>query len=142
MLDLSTLKKIGAVERFGIDESVFLQGEKGDSMYIVLQGSIAVIVNSEFDGTENQLAVLKSGDFFGEMSLIQDEVRMASVRTLENAALFKIGKDKFEEFISKEPKMIHSMLQMLSKRIIKVEHLIDEKCKSEKCKDDEVYYDE
>lgn len=127
MIDLSTLKKIGVVERFGTDESIFLQGENGDSMYIVLQGSVEVVINSEFDGAENQVAVLTSGDFFGEMSLIQEEVRMATIRTLENAALFKIKKDKFEDFISKEPKMIDSMLRMLSKRIIKVESLIENK---------------
>jgi len=79
------------------DVDVVSQGQVGDSFYFVLSGSQKVLDNSQ-DPPE-LLAVLEGGDFFGEMSIIRDARRNATVRTLSASVLFKLPGDLFLEFV-------------------------------------------
>jgi CRP/FNR family cyclic AMP-dependent transcriptional regulator len=69
-------------------------GDATDSLYIVLSGRLKVMM-SDSDGKEVILAILGPGEFFGEMGLIDDEPRSASVVTLEACELLSISKRDF-----------------------------------------------
>jgi len=77
-------------------EAVFRQGDAGDSFFMVRSGEAGVYV---FDGKEqNQIAVLKAGDYFGENALLRDEPRTATVMAeKKNLTLFRVQKSSFEE---------------------------------------------
>ena len=63
-------------------------GEQGHCLYVVLEGLVQVTVDA--DGREVELARLGTGDFFGEVSLVDDGPRSASVRVVEACVLLRI----------------------------------------------------
>ena len=75
-------------------ESIFHQGDQGDSLYIVAEGEVELLVEAE-DGPK-QLAVLGPGEFFGEMALLTGEARSASARSIGRSDLVKLSKDAME----------------------------------------------
>ncbi len=77
---------------------VFLvtQGEIGDALYIVRDGFVQVVRELE-DGSKRVLAYLRSGEYFGEMALLESDVRYASVLTAGKCELIKIKKVDFLE---------------------------------------------
>jgi CRP-like cAMP-binding protein/glyoxylase-like metal-dependent hydrolase (beta-lactamase superfamily II) len=79
------------------DRDVVSQGQNGDAFYFVLAGSQQVLDTSGKEST--LLAVLEGGDFFGEMSIIRDAKRNATVRTLSASVLFKLPGDVFLDFV-------------------------------------------
>jgi len=76
---------------------VIRQGGKGDSFYFILSGSGEVLDKSR--KKEQRVALLEAGDFFGEMSIIRETNRNATVRTLSSCILFQLPGDLFLEFV-------------------------------------------
>lgn len=69
---------------------IFREGEQAQCMYVVLQGDMEVLKKSK-NGTDARVAVLGPGDWFGEMSLIDIQVRSASVLSVSPARLVEIS---------------------------------------------------
>jgi CRP-like cAMP-binding protein/Fe-S-cluster-containing hydrogenase component 2 len=78
------------------------QGEPGDSLYIVRDGFVQVVRERE-DGTTRVLHYLRSGEYFGEMALLETGVRWASVLTAGKCELIKIGRDDFLDLCRRYP---------------------------------------
>lgn len=79
-------------------EIIFRKGDIGDFLYIIVEGKIEVIENH--NGEEVQIAVLGKGEFFGEMALMQQKKRTATVRCLEDAELIAIRKKDFNVLVT------------------------------------------
>ncbi len=73
---------------YGVDECIVKQDEPGDCMYVLVDGSARVVHRRA--GKEIELAVLKVGDFFGEIALVDSGPRSADVETLTPCTLFRI----------------------------------------------------
>ncbi|MDR1894034.1 MAG: cyclic nucleotide-binding domain-containing protein [Spirochaetales bacterium] len=97
------------------DTMVFSESQPGKELYIIQKGSIKIskIVNQN----EVLLAVLKSGDIFGEMSLLENQPRSASAIANEDSVLMAINLDNFQRMVSSQPQMIVRLTQLLSERI-------------------------
>lgn len=65
---------------------IFRQGYPADDAYIVHEGEVEIF-NEESDGLEKQLAILKSGEMFGEMGILDDAPRNASARAHTDCVL-------------------------------------------------------
>jgi CRP/FNR family transcriptional regulator len=96
-------------------EYVVRQGETGDCMYLVLTGELEVVRRS--GGREFVLAILGEGDFFGEMALVEQDVRSASVRAVGRAVLLKLDKETFLERVQQDPMLAYQLLVQMSKRL-------------------------
>jgi CRP-like cAMP-binding protein len=96
-------------------EAIVRQGEVGNSMYVVQAGEVEVLRETE-DG-EVRLAVLGAGDFFGEMSIFEREVRSATVRARGEAQVLTVDKRTLLKRIKKDPFLAVSILQTMSNRI-------------------------
>ena len=96
-------------------ELVIRQGEVGDCMYVIQEGQVEVFTHE--GDKEVQLAVLKEGDFFGEMALIDREVRTASVRARGLVRLITIDKKNFLRNIHEDPAIALRLAEVLSRRI-------------------------
>jgi CRP-like cAMP-binding protein len=83
----------GTLEYFDQNQKVFEQGDAGDSLYLILRGTVQV----EIHGTA--IKHLNQGSFFGEIALIADIPRTATIVTLEPCAFFKISADSFWEIL-------------------------------------------
>ena len=70
-------------------EKIFEQGQPGNNFYVVASGKLEVIVNSR------QVAQLKPGDSFGEMALIHDTLRTATIQTLDKSSLWGLDRKTF-----------------------------------------------
>lgn len=74
---------------FLVDDTVIGQGDHGNALYVIVRGQVGVY-NQNDQGGEEQIAVLESGDFFGETALLGDSVRTATVRALMECTLLRI----------------------------------------------------
>lgn len=96
-------------------EAIVRQGEVGNSMYVVQAGEVEVLRETE-DG-ELRLAVLGAGDFFGEMSIFEHEVRSATVRARGEARVLTVDKRTLLKRIKEDPFLAVGILQTMSNRI-------------------------
>jgi CRP/FNR family transcriptional regulator, cyclic AMP receptor protein len=95
---------------------IVAEGEPSQSLYILLSGR-AKVQRSDSEGKEVILAVLGPGEFFGEMSLIDDAPRSASVITLESCDFMAINKESFKTMISQSTEMCLQIMKGLVKRL-------------------------
>src|SRR3972149_5004104 len=120
-LDRMALAQVAAfVEAVTVQEGevVFHQGESGDALYIVARGKFGVFVSLPDAPTEVRLTTLRPGDVFGEMALLTDEPRSATVRNEEGAGeVLRLERSKFFELIRREPTLVHSIAATLTRRL-------------------------
>ncbi|MFW5768501.1 MAG: Crp/Fnr family transcriptional regulator, partial [Spirochaetota bacterium] len=97
------------------DTMIFSEAQPGQELYIIQKGSVKItkIVNDN----EVLLAVLKPGDIFGEMSILENKVRSASAIAYEDAKLLAVNKANFERMVSTQPQIITRLTQLLAERI-------------------------
>ncbi len=97
------------------DTMIFAETMPGRELYIIQKGSVKItkIVNDN----EVLLAVLKAGDIFGEMSLIENKPRSASAIAYEEAVLLAVNKENFSRMVSSQPQIISRLTQLLAERI-------------------------
>lgn len=93
-------------------ETIFVQGDPGDAMYIILNGLVEIANESG-----HVLGYLSAGDFFGEMALVTDSVRTASARAVTRTELIHIPKNAFHERIKDNPKLALHIILVLIQRI-------------------------
>ena len=96
--------------------TIMAGGDATDSLYIVLSGRLKVMM-SDSDGKEVILSILGPGEFFGEMGLIDDEPRSASVVTIEPCELLAIAKRDFKKCLLENNEMAMAVMRGLVKRL-------------------------
>jgi NADH:ubiquinone reductase (H+-translocating) len=82
-------------QHFQAGDVIFNQGDLGDSVYVIEQGECNVVQTK--DGVETLLATLKAGDYFGEMALLSDQTRNATIQALSAMNVLIIPKDDFNK---------------------------------------------
>lgn len=95
-------------------EVLFEEGERGDVMYLIREGKIKITKGKGED--EKVLAVLKEGDFFGEMAIIDGSPRSAGASAASLVSLLVIDKETFKSKIKENP-LIEYVLETLSRRL-------------------------
>ena len=96
--------------------TIMAGGDATDSLYIVLSGRLKVMM-SDSDGKEVILSILGPGEFFGEMGLIDDEPRSASVVTIEPCELLSTSKRDFKKCLSDNAEMSMAVMRGLVRRL-------------------------
>ncbi len=95
---------------------ILFEDDPGDSLYIVSSGQVKVVLIGE-DGREVILSVLNDGDFFGEMSLIDDEPRSAHVIAMRDSRLLVLRRDDFQQQVQQHPSIALKLLKVLVQRL-------------------------
>jgi len=103
------------VRTYTKDQIVFCEGEPGDELFIIQKGSVKIIKIS--DNKEILLAVLKTGDIFGEMALLESKPRAAGAVAYENCQLMAVNRENFQQMIQSQPQLIARLTTLLSERI-------------------------
>ncbi|MCE1246507.1 MAG: cyclic nucleotide-binding domain-containing protein [Firmicutes bacterium] len=105
-----------AVEKsFSRGDVIFRQGEQGDSLYLVVGGKVRVVRE---DGQKKEtLAILEERTCFGEMAILSEEVRSATIEALETLTLLKIDREEFRQLILKKPEMAFPIFRILIERL-------------------------
>lgn len=106
----------GALGRVYEDgELVVERGDTGDSMYVIQEGQVEVVV--EKDGKELRLRTLGEGEFFGEMALFEREARSATVRAIGKARLLTVDRKSLLRRIHEDPSMAFRIVETMSRRV-------------------------
>ena len=96
---------------------LFREGEPGDAAYIVLKGKVSVFIETEKGSVE--IAQLKRGDVVGEISILCDVPRTASVKAVESVQTLKVTKDTFIHLLTEFPEIAIEIMRELAARLNK-----------------------
>ena len=96
--------------------AIMHEGDPTDSLYIVISGRLKVMMG-EADGKETILSIIGPGEFFGEMGLIDDNPRSASVIAIEPAELLALTKRAFRKCLVENSDLAMAVMRVLVKRL-------------------------
>jgi CRP/FNR family cyclic AMP-dependent transcriptional regulator len=107
------------IERFGRNvtagQVLFREGEPGKEMFVIQSGKVRLVRNIR--GVDKLLAELGAGEFFGEMSIINDKPRTATATVIEDAQLLVLDPKTFEAMIKANTEIAVRMIKKLAKRL-------------------------
>ncbi len=113
---IENLKKWVEMEKFDKDETIMREGDRGDKLYIVAEGSVEVFQKLDFH-INRKIRELKQGEYFGELALLSSEnIRSASVKALHAPTVcLTLSLTNFESLIRSDPdialKMSHKFCE-------------------------------
>jgi CRP/FNR family cyclic AMP-dependent transcriptional regulator len=97
--------------------------EPGDALFVIAKGKVKVVLYGE-TGREIILSILKSGDFFGEMSLLDRQPRSANVVAIEDSELLCLDRDAFQTHLTANPSTALGILAEMSRRLRHADEVI------------------
>ena len=115
---LAHVCQIAQKEDFKKNEMILFEDEPDSRLYIILEGSVKLTMNSE-DGREFIFSFLGEGDFFGELSILDDEIRSTNVVAVENTTLLCIQRDKYQDIFWCFPNVMLNLLSEMTQRLRK-----------------------
>jgi len=121
------------IRRFEKDEVIFQEGDRGDCLYLVCEGSIC-ISKSGRGGKQETLGFVKTDSFFGEMALIDGQPRSAQATAVEQTLLGRVDCATFERIMAIAPRDLHmNFLRSVVERLRGLDaHFITELMRSER----------
>ena len=112
---LAACAKRFSLERHAAGEVIIGQGDIGDKLYLIVQGQVEVLA-ADTGGRQRLLAVLWAGDHFGEMALLYDMPRTATVRARTPVQLYSLSKEDFNALLATVPGLRDQLEQRMIKR--------------------------
>ncbi len=99
------------------------QGEEGQGLFVIASGEIAVTVQGA-DGKPVEVARLREGDFFGEISLITDQPTTANCISVKTSMLYKLPRQTFKELISTYPQILEVTAEYADARVKRTKEML------------------
>jgi ATP-binding cassette, subfamily B, bacterial len=105
-----------ASEELAEGRTLVYEGDPGDKFYLVARGKVEV-VKATADGQGRRLAVLSDGDYFGEVALLRNVPRSATVRTLAPTVLLSLNRAHFHDLVEKSPELRQALERVMIERV-------------------------
>jgi CRP/FNR family transcriptional regulator/CRP/FNR family cyclic AMP-dependent transcriptional regulator len=121
--DLESLIGVATRRKFPKDAVIFFEHDLGDALFMILSGRVKVTILSD-DGREIILAMLSDKDFFGEMSLLDNEPRSATAIAMQETEMVVLHQKDFLSIVEKRPRVLLNLLAVLSSRLRKANQQI------------------
>lgn len=120
-LEATELKELAAnmpQRNFTKGEKIIVQGEPGDSMFILSEGLLHAYLRMSNNGTETEIKVgqITPGEFFGEMSLLTGEPRSATIVAVTDVIVHEVTKDNINTLLSRRPDMAETISHVVAER--------------------------
>jgi CRP-like cAMP-binding protein len=96
---------------------IFKEGEAGDKIYFILSGIVSVIANFTVNGRPHRFITFAEGLFFGDMAILEDRPRSASIQAETDTELLFMHKDDFQHLTETEPKIASRMLMAMAREM-------------------------
>ncbi|RMF64797.1 MAG: STAS domain-containing protein [Calditrichaeota bacterium] len=108
-------------QRYNKSDIVFKEGDPGDKIYFILSGGVSVLARISTNGRDRRLATFGEGVFFGDMAILEDKPRSATVKADTETEVLYMSVDDFRKLVETEPllasKMLLGMARELSYRL-------------------------
>ncbi len=114
--EIESVERLSVVKSYKKNTIVVDKGDETSSLYVILSGSIKVFL-ADADGKEIVLSNMLAGDYFGELALIGETQRSASIVTLEDSKFAVISKSALKTCLAKNPEMAFNIINGLIYRI-------------------------
>ena len=114
------------VRSYKKDTMIFSESQSGSDMFIIQDGVVSI--SKVVDGNEVTLAMLKRGDMFGEMALLENKPRSASAIAHEDCRLMVVNRQNFDQMVGTQPQLIAKLTTMLSERLWSMYRHLDNAC--------------
>ncbi len=114
--ELAQVSKHAVTRAFPKQVIIINEGDQTDSLYVILKGKVKVFLSDE-QGKEVVLNTQGPGEYFGELALLDDAERSASVMTLEPSSFMMISKQSFQDLLAAHPSIAYSVIQGLTQRV-------------------------
>jgi CRP/FNR family transcriptional regulator, cyclic AMP receptor protein len=98
--ELTHLISLGVAHSHRAHSNIIIEGELSWGLYLLMDGVVGIYKTNKLTGDSYDIGMLKNGSFFGEMSLIDENPRSATVRALSDTQTFFISRDSFQSFIN------------------------------------------
>lgn len=113
MLDHNLFDKFGV--EYPPDELIFCEYEPGNEFFFILKGKVRIV--KIINNREKTIDVLEEGDFFGEMSILEEEPRSAGAIAMGDVKVLRFHRDNFDALLEGNPQLAYKLLLIFSKRI-------------------------
>jgi CRP/FNR family transcriptional regulator, cyclic AMP receptor protein len=105
--------------RFGVEyspnEVIFCEFEPGNEFYFIQSGRVKIV--KIINNREKTIDVMSDGDVFGEMAILEEQPRSATVIAMDHVKLLKFHRDNFDALLEGNPQLAYKLLVIFSKRI-------------------------
>ena len=108
---------------YKVKQAIFKQGDPGDALYVIHEGQVKIGVKRGLLLPDKTLAVLKPGQFFGEMALLDRRPRSATAKTVTDTKLFVLLSSDFDVVLRKNPNFAAEMRRIADHRHFEKSHL-------------------
>ena len=105
--------------KFNINQSIFKAGDAPDKMYLLVKGKVGIFLPKNDSKSPN--FIIEENELFGEMGVIENELRMATARCIEECEIISITKKEFDERVNQSDVFVKGCLNALSYRLRKLE---------------------
>jgi CRP/FNR family cyclic AMP-dependent transcriptional regulator len=115
--DDATLEACAAqlrLRRFRRGETIFHQGDPGDSLFLIVEGAVKIVLPSPEGEEAAIIATLSKGDFFGELALLDGAYRSATAVALEQTGTLVLRQEPFERLLDTDVGLRHALLAGLA----------------------------
>jgi CRP-like cAMP-binding protein len=121
--DLERLSSCLQPRHYDRGEIVFHQGDVGTDLFIIRKGEVTIRLSSS-DGKEVSLALLRRGDSFGELALLDSEPRSTDAVAREETSLLGLRREDFQRFLGERPQVVPALLAELSRMVRRVTRVV------------------
>ena len=111
--DLRQLAAIATRETYPPGRQVFAEGAVGDSLFIVKYGTVAVVKSGR--GGDEEVARMSAGQHVGEMALVDDDTRSATVQAVEHTELVRMRRQDLEQLLARDEALGHRVYRVLAR---------------------------
>ncbi|MFQ6674185.1 MAG: cyclic nucleotide-binding domain-containing protein [Fidelibacterota bacterium] len=127
--ELAEIERLVHHRTYKPDEFVFRKNAPGEGLYIILQGKVDILTESE-DGASNLVASLNEGDFFGDLSLLDQEPRSANAVSTDHSTLLGFFRPDLTALLKRKPdlgaKILFNLARVIGERLRKTNELLTE----------------
>jgi CRP-like cAMP-binding protein len=101
--ELTQVLQLGRWVRYEPHSNIVIEGELSWGLYLIIEGMVGIFKTNKLTGENYDIGQLRKGSFFGEMSLVDNNPRSATVKALTECELFCISKEAFQALLNHSP---------------------------------------
>lgn len=115
---IKKLSKQFVIDNLEAKQTIFEQDSFGDKFYLIARGQVEILKHTKAQAEDEVVAVLEEGDYFGEIALLFNEKRTATVKTRTPCVLLSMYREQFDKLLAESPALYQRIKAMAAKRMV------------------------